>query len=248
MNPTLQARLLALNRTFYATVASEFDQTRAGFPVGWDQLIPWLPPGLNRPAAVLDVGCGNGRFARFLDHIGYASEYLGVDGEPTLLQLAAEQTQTLAQIHPRFTQVDLASPGWATGLSKHAPFDLVVCLAVLHHLPGQSLRQQVVRELADTLAPNGVLILSNWQFFTSPRLASKQIAWATIGVQPDEVEPGDALLPWQQGVQAVRYVHQLDEAEVRTIVSAAGLKVCTHFYADGKNGRLNLYSVCRRQT
>ncbi len=245
MNRTLQAKLLELNRTFYTLIASEFDQTRAGLPVGWDQLIPWVPTVANPPGKGLDVGCGNGRFARFLERIGYASDYLGMDGEAALLELAAEHTHDLPCIRADFAQADLASPGWADGASAHAPFDLIVSMAVLHHLPGQELRQQVVGEMADLLAPDGVLILSNWQFLTSPRLAGKQIDWATIGVLPDEVEPGDALLPWQQGVQAVRYVHQLDEAEVNALASAASLDVCAHFYADGKNGRLNLYSVCK---
>lgn len=246
MNPTLQAKLLELNRRFYTTVAREFDQTRGGFPVGWDQLIPWLPTGLEHPVKVLDVGCGNGRFARFLDHIGYASSYLGVDGDATLLQLATEQTLTLPQIRTRFAQIDLAVPGWASTLPQHAPVDLLVCLAVLHHLPGQALRQQAFNEMGSLLQPGGVLILSNWQFFSSPRLANKQIDWSAIDVHPEEVEPGDALLPWQQGVEAIRYVHQLDEAEINALATAAGLNICTHFYADGKNGHLNLYSVCRR--
>ena len=262
MNPMLQAQLLELNRAFYTAVASEFDQTRGGLPVGWDQLLPWLPTDLDQPTNVLDVGCGNGRFARFLAHIGHASTYLGVDGEATLLQLAAEQTLGLPHIRTHFAQVDLAVPGWARGLTERvqldlaqfelpqfelAQFELIVCLAVLHHIPGQNLRQQLINELGSLLHPHGVLILSNWQFLTSPRLAGKQLPWSTIGVHPAEVEPGDALLPWQQGVQAVRYVHQLDEAEVNALAAAAGLKVCTHFYADGKNGRLNLYSICQRE-
>src|ERR1700741_2300315 len=51
-----------INRNFYATVADDFDQTRATAWPGWQRLLPYL----SMPLSVLDVGCGNARFARFL--------------------------------------------------------------------------------------------------------------------------------------------------------------------------------------
>ena len=244
MNSTTQERLLALNREFYATVAEPFDATRAGLPVGWQGLRAGLPAPVDRPLRVLDVGCGNGRWAWALEAWGMRCAYTGVDGDAKLLRLAAENTRTLALVQPTFYEADFTKQNWVVALGlQPAACDLIVCLAALHHAPGYDLRAQVVQTLATLLAPTGVLIFSHWQFLRSDRFVRKQIAWQTIGLTSADVEPGDALLPWQQGGYAVRYVHQIDEAEMTALAQAAGLQVITSFYADGKEGNLNLYVV-----
>lgn len=245
MSQTTQQRLLTLNRQFYATVAEPFDATRAGLPVGWQGLRKWLPtPSVERPLRVLDVGCGNGRWAWMLEERGVPCSYTGVDGDEKLLRLAAENMRHLTGVHATFHQADFTTPDWFAPLAlQPASFELIVCLAALHHAPGYNLRAQVVQSLATLLAPTGVLIFSHWQFLRSERFVRKQIAWQTIGLTSAEVEPGDALLPWQQGGYAVRYVHQIDEQEMAMLAQDAGLDVLASFYADGKEGNLNLYMI-----
>ena len=245
MKPSVQQRLLELNRAFYAQVATDFDQTRAGLPLGWQQLAAFLPPGMpEKPLTVLDVGCGNGRFARFLTEQGVYARYVGVDADAALLTFAAQHNALAGNLAAQFIQADLAQPDWVISLAGER-FDLVVCFAVLHHMPGYALRVQVMQALAAHMATEGLLILSNWQFLTSQRFAQKLIDWQTVGLTAAEVEPGDALLPWQQGGYAVRYVHQVDEAEMQRLAAAVGLRVIAHFLADGKEGNLNLYTVLR---
>lgn len=247
MPPTIQARLLDLNRHFYATVAGEFDLTRHGLPTGMIDLARRLAAHARttnkETARVLDVGCGNGRFARALAEVGQGADYLGVDADERLLTAAAQQTAALPQINVRLAQVNIAQPDWREQLGSDEPFDAVVCLAVVHHFPGLALRQRIVADLAQLLAPQGTLALSTWQFLTSERLAAKQIEWAEFGIDPADVEPGDALLPWNQGTYAVRYVHQLELEEVETLARGAGLRVTHTFRADGKEGNLNLYTL-----
>lgn len=245
MSAATQRRLLELNRAFYAQVAGEFDRSRAGLAVGWQELLSWLPAVAGqRPLRVLDVGCGNGRFARALDELGRPVSYVGVDGDEALLALAVQHTAGLANVRPHFIQADLSTAGWAAALQEqHLQGDFIACLAVLHHLPGFALRERLVQELAALLAPDGLLAFSNWQFLATPRLAQKQIDWAEVELRPGDVEPGDALLPWRQGGFAIRYVHQIDEAEMARLAEAAALQVVHTFYADGKEGNLNLYSI-----
>ncbi len=241
MNAQVQEQLLALNRQFYTAVGQEFDRTRQSLPTGMVQLAQQLRR--DQTPRILDVGCGNGRFARALAQLGVAAEYRGIDADEQLLNLAAEQTQQLPGISATYSAVDLAATNWSSTVADAGPFDAVVCLAVLHHFPSRDLRQRIVCDLAGLLAPQGRLALSTWQFLAADRFVGKLAPWAEIGLTAADVEPGDALLPWSQGVHALRYVHQLDLAEIEELAASAHLRVVANFRADGKEGNLNLYTV-----
>lgn len=241
MDERTRARLLALNRAFYTQAAAPFDATRQGWTPGLLAIVPHMQEGIKeRPLHVLDVGCGNARLARLLDAQGLVCDYTGVDASPALLDLARAQTRDLVHVTARFHQADLADPHWWQGLEP-AGYHVVVCLATLQHLPGRDLRARVVADLA-RLARHRV-ILSCWQFLSSPRFAARCLDWTRVHLTPEDVEPGDALLPWKQGVEAVRYVHQVDERELTALAQEAGLRVVHCFRADGREGNLNLYAI-----
>jgi SAM-dependent methyltransferase len=248
MSIATQRQLLALNQVFYAQVATGFDRTRGGLAAGWQELFKHIPAVEDGdPVWVLDAGCGNGRFARALEQRAIPFCYVGVDADSALLALAADHTADLVHTQVSFVQARLDEPGWSKYVrTLHDSFAIIVCFATLHHFPGFSLRLRVMQELASLSAPDGLLLFSNWQFLTSTRFVQKQIDWSEIGLRAEDVEPGDALLPWQQGGYAIRYVHQIDINEMERLASATGMKVIDSYYADGKEGNLNLYSVLKR--
>jgi tRNA (uracil-5-)-methyltransferase TRM9 len=251
MNPQTQQQLLRLNQHFYATVAEPFDATRLAPQPGKVELVARLPLDQNdqgnRAPSVADIGCGNGRLAWLLDERGITIDYVGVDANAQLLALAESHTADLHHVRTRFVQADMAQPNWTYTIPQPVQgFDIVTCLATLHHLPGYDLRAVTMQALAALVAPGGVVAISTWQFLTSPRFQAKLIDWAEMDIDPKQVEPGDALLPWQQGVSAVRYVHQLDLDEVTALAALAGLHVEETYFADGKEGNLNLYALLRR--
>ncbi len=249
MESATRRLLLALNRDFYATVAEPFNVTRLAWLSGTLTLLERLPHGSpERPVTIVDIGCGNGRFACMLDHRAIQAIYTGVDANAQLLAAARTNTAGLGQTRLRFVQVDISQSGWTQRLDvPSGGFDVVVCLATLQHMPGYALRLQVMRDLAGLTATDGLLGVSAWQFLTSDRFVTKQIDWCEIGLAANAVEPGDALLPWRQGRYAVRYVHQVDAAEMARLADAAGLDVVEMFRADGKEGNLNLYAVLRHR-
>ncbi len=252
MDKRTQQQLLALNKAFYTTVAEPFDATRLAPSAGKSELVRRLPLELGdiRPT-VADIGCGNGRLAWLLEARGVPLTYVGVDANAQLLALAQAHTASLQYVRASFVQADLAQPHWTALLPKPAQgfdqgFGTVTCLATLHHLPGYDLRRTVMQGLAALVRPGGIVAISTWQFLTSPRFTAKRVNWAAADVDASQVEAGDALLPWNQGGYALRYVHQIDLDEVTTLATAVGLTVAATYFADGKEGNLNLYALLSR--
>lgn len=243
MKESTRLQLLELNRVFYAEMASAFDHKRQGTPPGLDRLLDYIPkPQGNGPVFVLDVGCGNGRFARILDKLGASFHYVGIDRSAELLNLAAENTSDLQHGTASFKQVDLIMPDWSSVIEdRFGQFDVVLCTAVLHHLPSYSLRLDVVRQIASLT--KRAAILSSWQFLTSERFVKKCLPWSEIGLAADEAEPGDALLPWKHEKYMIRYVHQVDDAEFQQLANDSAMTITDTFRSDGKEGNLSLYVI-----
>jgi SAM-dependent methyltransferase len=120
-------------------------------------------------------------------------------------------------------------------------YQVVFSFAVLHHIPGQDLRLEVLKTVRGLLAPGGRFILSNWQFLNSARLRGRVQPWEAIGLLESDVDPGDYLLDWRSGGTGLRYVHHFSEAELAALAGSSGFRVVASFYSDGREGNLALY-------
>ncbi len=232
--------LLRLNRAFYGRFAAEYAHSRTANQPGWQRLLDFLP----HQGRLLDAGCGHGRLARLLDQRERHLAYVGVDSSPQLLAVARSDAAALA-VPTDFIEADVTAPGWTARLPSDS-FDAIVALAVLHHIPGRQLRRDLLTHLAGLLAARGVLVLSTWQFMNEARLRRKIVPWSAVGLTPEQVEAGDALLDWQRGGAGLRYCHLVDEAELSALAGQAGLTVHAMFHDDGRGKNLNLFAVLRR--
>ncbi len=231
MNKITIERLNQINREFYERTASSFDESRGEPWPGWNNLLPYL----RSPLSVLDVGCGNGRFGRFLaDHLGIGLSYHGVDNNPTLLERAR---LSLAGVPARLEIRDVITHPPAEG-----QYDLVALFGVLHHVPGGEQRRAFIQTLAHRVAPGGYLAFAAWCFYEYERFRARVVPW------PDDldVEPHDYLLDWRRGERALRYCHYVDEAEHADLIAASGLTEVITFRADGRTNDINRYSLLRR--
>ena len=95
MSPEIQRVLRAINRRFYDRFAPEFDASRGRPWPGWERVVDCLVP----PVAVLDVGCGNGRFGAYLAGRSDGLSYLGVDACGALLRAATERLGKVLETH-----------------------------------------------------------------------------------------------------------------------------------------------------
>lgn len=123
------------------------DRFHAGRP--WDHNAhyhPWILRRLPRRAdKALDVGSGSGELARLL--ASRAGSVHGIDVDPTMVGRARELTDPAAPV--TFTVGDALKevpPG---------PYDVITCVATLHHLPfGEALAC-----FRRHLAPGGTLVV-----------------------------------------------------------------------------------------
>lgn len=198
---------------------------------------------------MLDLGCGNGRLLAFLGVNGWSGDYLGVDSSAGLLAEAAQTAAAYPALRARFLQADLMDENWSQRLSGSGPAadiwrpDAIACLAVLHHIPGAANRTRFLADCGALLTQDGRLILSTWQFMTSPRLRRRVLPWETVGLQATDLEPDDYLVAWGAGAAGQRYCAFIDLEKLRVLAAEAGLTVCEVHYADGHEGNLNLYAV-----
>lgn len=244
-------KIIEINREFYQTFAQPFAATRMRLQPGVKRILQMV----QSDQTILDLGCGNGELARVLFTQGFEGKYLGADFSEDLLKVASHaysyQNFAKSKQHAEillegnqnqgiFIQADLTGEDWNT-IIPTLPFDLVFCFAVLHHIPGDSLRLDILKRVHQYLKPGGFFWHSEWQFMNSPRLRARIQPWAQIDLDEAQVEPGDYLLDWRHGGTGYRYVHLFDPSELNRLADLSGFSIVESFFSDGEGGRLALY-------
>ncbi|MFC9678451.1 class I SAM-dependent methyltransferase [Streptomyces sp. NPDC056948] len=98
-----------------------------------------------RAGSALDVGCGSGDLARLL--ATRAEQVHGIDADPAITARARELT-------PATVPVTYAVADVPTGLPDGS-YDVITCVAVLHHLPFT----ETLKAFRERLAPGGTLVV-----------------------------------------------------------------------------------------
>ena len=237
MNSRTAARLLEINRDFYARFGDSFSATRHRIQPGVRRVLEML----ERDESILDLGCGNGEFARELAKRHHLGLYLGVDFSLPLLRDAGSQPEGFSA---KFLEADLTQLAAASDrLSVVNGWSVITAFAVLHHIPSDEIRLGLLRTVRQLLSDGGKFIFSNWQFLNSDKLKARIQPWDAAAVSESDVDAGDYLLDWRSGGEGLRYVHQYSEAELSELAGKAGFMIMDSFYSDGEGGNLGLYQI-----
>jgi SAM-dependent methyltransferase len=181
MNSDLAKQLENSIRDFYAQEGAWFATTRGKIIPEAEFVEEYVRPGMT----VVDVGAGNGRFAKLLPK---NVTYIGVEPSDSLRRTAPLVPGSL----PRLPLPDRTA-------------DVTVCLAVLHHIPSVETRRASVVELVRVTRPGGIILSTSWL-----RNPHHQLTYPV----PDG-ECGDVWMPWTapDGHTSQRFVHfmQVDE-------------------------------------
>lgn len=240
MQPSIAERLIELNRRFYTDFGEPFSATRGRIQPGVRRVLD----ALGGDETILDLGCGNGELARTLARDGHRGAYLGLDFSLPLLKNAEAVPE---EFPAEFREADLTQlPVISDQLSVTEHWSLITAFAVLHHIPGQSLRLDILKTIHGLLSEDGCFIHSNWQFLNSPRLRHRVRKWGEAGLTEADVDEGDYLLDWRAGGTGLRYVHHFSEDELTGLAKSSGFTVVETFYSDGKEGNLAVYQIWRK--
>ena len=255
MTPETFQVLRAINDRFYRQHADTFDRTRdRGWP-GWLPIVELFQRG-DEPLEVLDLACGNGRFAQYLAaHSERDFAYFGVDSSEPLLEAARQRCSSL-EAPCSFRRVDLFSENWTVSppLEQHH-FGAVVAFGLLHHVPGFSARRQLLEHSLDLVTEGGLLCISCWQLEGDPRFDRRRLRWQdhlelldaeTESQLESMLEEHDHLLSWGGDPTAIRYCHHTTDEEAERLASGLPADLVDRYRSDGAGDRQNLYLVLRR--
>ncbi len=244
MDVDVAARLIEINRDFYTRFGDSFSATRHRLQPGVRRILD----NLTGDESILDLGCGNGELARALGKQGHRGPYLGLDFSLPLLHEAEilPEESSARFIEVDLTKLSVTGDQWSVirdQLSVAEGWSLITAFAVLHHIPSNAIRLEILNVVHRLLAGGGKFILSNWQFLNSEKLRSRVQDWSKVGLTDADVDPGDYLLDWRSGGEGLRYVHHFSAEQLASLAGASGFTVRETFSSDGESGNLSLSQI-----
>jgi tRNA (uracil-5-)-methyltransferase TRM9 len=189
-------RLVKVIVEMYSSIAHEFNKTR--YKV-WPCVAAFLKS--RGGGRLLEAGVGNGKNLAYAADIGFQTS--GFDICPELVGLARGRCGggTKLFVH------DICEP-------IEEKYDIILCIAVLHHIQSEEGRRAALKNLIDALADGGQLLLTVWSYETFD------------AVRPRAFALGDNAVPWKSGSGeqlASRHYHIYDRNGFSELVGDAGL-------------------------
>lgn len=203
----------------YNLVASSFASTRDRLWPEMKVLFDYAKKG----ERVLDVGCGNGRFSKYLS----GTEYVGVDFSEKMIEEAEK----------RFPEKNFKVANILSLPFQDNYFDKVYGIAVIHQIPSYEYRLKALLEIKRVLKPGGYLFLTVWDIAQGRKVFFLQNALRNFF--SSSLGRKDFILKRE------RYYYVFEKGELSTISRKAG-------FTPTKEGELkrekrrNFYLIARK--
>lgn len=200
---TVQA-LGAINKRFYEDQHASFAATRQNGWPGWEKVASCFELDFasnpHEPYRVLDIGCGNLRFEKFLQNkfphqrfeffaTDFCDELFEDAALPGANKVVGEEDSVVSCVH-RATNCSVASDVQYVSrdivqlLQQDKPLhslgfplaDAAVAFGFVHHVPSAQLRLMFLQKLMECVKPGGLVAVSLWQFAEDERMRKKALA------------------------------------------------------------------------
>jgi tRNA (uracil-5-)-methyltransferase TRM9 len=192
----------------YEAIAEGFSSTRRS---PWTDVLRLL--GDVSGKSVLDLGCGNGRHT--VELAKRASLVVGIDLSKRLIKIAEVRVRKLGLAHKAMFVVGdvLFLP------FRKASFDVVACIAVIHHIPTRGLRRRAVCEMARVLKNGGLCMITAW-YRWQKRLLPNVVRGMLMKLAGLMFEFGDAYVSWKSRSKVYnRFYHLFTLNEMRELMN-----------------------------
>lgn len=206
-------KIIEQNREVYDKIAPLFATTRQYL---WDDLKPFVKY-LKPNQKVLDIGCGTGRlyqiFAKFQDSL----DYVGLDQSEGQLEEAKRDFPNNKYVQAEMTKLSF----------EGSSFDLIFCIATLHHLPDETTREEALSEMYRVLKPGGRVFMTNWNLYSDS-------AKKTVEKGKWEETEGEFRVPWmnpQGEIVGERYYYGFTPEYLQKIFETAGFVVEENYFS-----------------
>jgi ubiquinone/menaquinone biosynthesis C-methylase UbiE len=129
----------------YNLMAESFSATRDRM---WPEL-KFMFDYSKKNEKILDLGCGNGRFSKYLQE----TDYTGVDFSEKMIEQAKKRFPD-----KKFIVADALNLPFEDNY-----FDKIYSVAMIHQIPSHKYRLEALIEIKRTLKPNGQIFLTAWK-------------------------------------------------------------------------------------
>ncbi|MBN1256191.1 MAG: class I SAM-dependent methyltransferase [Planctomycetes bacterium] len=207
------------------------------FPCDEEFVLDYTAPG----SRVLDLGVGTGR--HLLRLARRECRVTGVDLSTHMLKVLQQKLKQ-ANLNASLIQADICN----LPLSPELRFDAILLMfSTLGLIHGAARREQLLAEVANLLADNGILILHvhNNNYRYSPHRGFIKPIQEKLSVISGRLEPGDHIVRNYRGVVDLR-LHSFTIAEIQELFHKTGLKIVELAgLNDRRDGMSNSYNFDR---
>jgi len=192
--------IISLNKDFYTKHNESFDKSRSfGFWDGFNDILEFVPQDLK----ILDLGCGNARFLKFLLEKNIEIKYyLGLDNSSEFILKNSQNYEKY-----QFKELDVISH--IDQIDQK--YSLVVAFGITHHIPDKEFRKNWFQKVEEKTEKGGFIVISFWNFDKDKNDKNfKPLKYKT--------QEGDYFLGWKEDYTSHRYCHFFESSEIIEVI------------------------------